>query len=158
MINDKLFTKLTKSIPKEDMEKLQDLSVFREPNGTYSLFNKYRIVKNNGLFYIEIDKVADKKEFNVLKNAVAWCTFDKRNRINDSNRILQLDIKLAGIEAEIEVHQKLVKRTKKTEEKLIYLAKLGEEKMERKRINDELTSYVYSSRNWQESRFKSKSA
>jgi hypothetical protein len=157
MINDKLFTKLTKTIPKKDIEKLQDLSVFREPNGTYSLFNKYKISKTNGLFYVEIDRVADKKEFNVLKNAVAWCTYDKRNRINDSERILHLDIKLSGIEAEIEVHQKLVKRTKKTEEKLIYLAKLGEEKMERKRINDELTGYVYNSRNWQENRFNSKS-
>ena len=55
MINDKLFTKLTKTIPKQDIEKLQDLSVFREPNGTYSLFNKYKILKTNGLFYVEIE-------------------------------------------------------------------------------------------------------
>ena len=47
------------------------------------------------------------------------------------------------------VHQRLVKKSKKLEEKLIYLAKLGEEKMEKKQIIDELDSYVTSSKIWQ---------
>jgi hypothetical protein len=56
------------------------------------------------------------------------------------------------------VHQKLAKHTKKTEEKLIYLAKLGEEKMERRMINEELSKYIHNSRNWQERRLSSKSS
>lgn len=155
MINDKLIKKLEKTITKEGIEKLQDLSVSRDSAGSYHLFNKYKITKTGDLYYVELYRVANQKTFNVLKNAVAWCTFDKRNLIQDSTRILQLDNKLAGIEAEIQLHQKLVTRTKKTEEKLIYLAKLTEEKTERYSINEELSKYIYNSRNWQERRLTS---
>jgi hypothetical protein len=153
----KILKKMSKIIRDSDIKAISDVLIERYDNGVYHLFEKYQIKKIKGVYVIDCLTHADELYFYALKNAVAWCTYDKRNRINDSERILHLDIKLSGIEAEIEVHQKLVKRTKKTEEKLIYLAKLGEEKMERKRINDELTGYVYNSRNWQENRFHSKS-
>jgi len=153
MINDKIIAKLAKTISAVDMEKLEDLSISQDSDGSYHLYNKYRITRNNEMYHVELHRVADKKVFNVLKNAVAWCSFDKRNNIQDSDRIVYLDNRLAGIEVEIQVHQKLAKHTKKTEEKLIYLAKLGEEKMERKQITDELAGYVNSSKIWQDKRF-----
>jgi hypothetical protein len=158
MINDKIIAKLAKTISAVDMEKLEDLSISQDSDGSYHLYNKYRITRNNEMYHVELHRIADKKVFNVLKNAVAWCSFDKRNNIQDSDRIVYLDNRLAGIEVEIQVHQKLVKHTKKTEEKLIYLAKLGEEKMERKMINEELSKYILNSRNWQERRLSSKSS
>jgi hypothetical protein len=158
MINDKMIAKLAKTISAVDMEKLEDLSISQDSDGSYHLYNKYRITRNNEMYHVELHRIADKKVFNVLKNAVAWCSFDKRNNIQDSDRIVYLDNRLAGIEVEIQVHQKLVKHTKKTEEKLIYLAKLGEEKMERKMINEELSKYILNSRNWQERRLSSKSS
>ena len=158
MINDKMIAKLAKTIPVGDMEKLQDLSISQDNDGSYHLYNKYRITRSNEMYQVELHRVADKKTFNVLKNAVAWCSFDKRNNIQDSDRIVYLDNRLAGIEVEIQVHQKLAKHTKKTEEKLIYLAKLGEEKMERRMINEELSKYIHNSRNWQERRLSSKSS
>ena len=158
MISDKLLRKLTKTIPEAEMKKLSELSIIQGPDGSYYLFSKYSIRKNNGYYIVELDKIAGTKSFNVLKNAVSWCTFDKRNNIYESNRILELDNKLASIDAAILVHQRLAKKAKKLEEKLIYLAKLGEEKMEKKQILDELDSYVETSRIWQNKRFNSKSA
>ena len=153
MISDKLLRKLEKSVSQMDLNKLSELSIMQGPDGSYFLFNKYTITKIDGYYNVAIDRVADYKTFNVLKNAVSWCTFDKQNRIPESNRIYDLDNKLASVDSEIQVHQNLVKKAKKLEEKLIYLAKLGEEKMERKQISDELAGYVISSRNWQEKRF-----
>ena len=153
MISDKLLHKLTKTVSTMDFDKLSELSIMQGPDGSYFLFNKYIITKINGYYNVEIDHVADSKTFNVLKNAVSWCTFDKQNRISESNRIYDLDNKLASVDSEIQVHQNLVKKAKKLEEKLIYLAKLGEEKMERKQISEELAGYVTSSRTWQEKRF-----
>ena len=153
MISDKLLHKLTKTISESDMEKLSELSIMQGPDGSYFLFNRYTIKKHNGYYNVEIDRIAGTKSFNVLKNAVSWCTYDKRNSIYESNRILDLDNKLASVDSEIQVHQKLVKKAKNLEEKLIYLAKLGEEKMERKQITEELQGYVTSSKIWQDKRF-----
>jgi hypothetical protein len=153
MISDKLLHKFTKTISNVEMEKLSELTIIQGPDGSYFLFNQYSIRKTNDCYIVEKDSIAGTKSFNVLKNAVSWCTFDKRNNIYESNRILDLDIRLASVDSEIQVHQKLVKKAKNLEEKLIYLAKLGEEKMERKQISEELAGYVNSSKIWQEKRF-----
>ena len=153
MISDKLLQKFTKTISNKDMEKLSELAIMQGPDGSYFLFNQYAIRKNNDCYVVEKDSISGTKSFNVLKNAVSWCTYEKQNRIYESNRILDLDNRLASVDSEIQVHQKLVKKAKNLEEKLIYLAKLGEEKMERKQITDELAGYVNSSKIWQDKRF-----
>jgi len=158
MISDKLLRKLTKTIPEAEMKKLSELSIIQGPDGSYFLFSKYSIKKNNGYYVVELDRIAGTKSFNVLKNAVAWCTYDKRNSIYESKRIYDLDNKLSSIDAAILVHQRLAKKAKKLEEKLIYLAKLGEEKMEKKQILEELDNYVASSKIWQNKQFNIKSA
>ena len=158
MISDKLLRKLTKTIPEAEMKKLSELSIIQGPDGSYFLFSKYSIKKNNGYYVVELDSIAGTKSFNVLKNAVAWCTYDKRNSIYESKRIYDLDNKLSSIDAAILVHQRLAKKAKKLEEKLIYLAKLGEEKMEKKQILEELENYVASSKIWQNKQFNIKSA
>jgi hypothetical protein len=158
MISDKLLRKLTKTIPDSELKRLSELSIVQGPDGSYFLFNKYSIKKNNGYYIVEIDRIASTISFNLLKNAVAWCTYDKRNNIYETNRIYNLDNKLSSIDAAILVHQKLAKKAKNLEEKLIYLAKLGEEKMEKKQILEELDNYVASSKIWQDKQFNMKSA
>ena len=153
MISDKLLHKLTKTISNSDIEKLSELAIMQGPDGSYFLFNKYSIKKDQIYYNVEVSNIDGIKSFNVLKNAVSWCTYDKQNKIYESNRIFDLDTKLASIDAEIQVHQNLAKKAKKLEEKLIYLAKLGEEKMEKKQITEELAGYVTSSKIWQEKRF-----
>lgn len=158
MISDKLLRKLTKTIPESELKKLSELSIIQLSDGSYLLFSKYSIKKNDGCYIVEMDKIAGTKSFNILKNAVAWCTYDKKNNIYDTNRIYLLDNKLSSVDAAIQVHQKLAKKAKNLEEKLIYLAKLGEEKMEKKQILEELDRYVESSKIWQSKQFSMKSA
>lgn len=157
MISEKLLRKLEKTVFKMDFDKVSELSIMQGPDGSYFLFNKYTINKIDDYYVVTKDSVAGTKSFNILKNAVAWCTYDKQNIFYEANRILELDNKLASVDSEIQVHQNLAKRAKKLEEKLIYLAKMGEEKMERKQITEELAGYVTSSKIWQNKRL-SKSA
>jgi hypothetical protein len=152
MISDKLLRKLEKTVSKMDLDKLSELSIMQGPDGSYFLFNQYTIRKINDYYVVEKNNIAGTISFNILKNAVSWCTFDKQNSIYESNRILDLDNRLASIDSEMQVHQNLVKKAKNLEEKLIYLAKLGEEKMDRKQITEELAGYVTSSRIWQNKR------
>jgi hypothetical protein len=155
MMND-IFTKFKKVIPEETINNLADLSIFRDQDGSYHLFDKYIITKTNDEYEVTMYSVATKKIFYTLKHAVAWCTYDKRNKIVDSNRIYDLDKKVAGLESTILGHQKLVKNAKNMDDKLIYLAKLGEEKMEKSRLYRELNQYITISKSWQNKRFDTK--
>jgi hypothetical protein len=155
MMND-IFTKLKKVIPANAIDNLADLSVFRDIDGSYHLFDKYVIRRINDEYVVTVNSFDTTKTFYTLKHAVAWCTFDKRNRILDSNRIYDLDKKVAGLESIIQGHQKLIKTTKNMDDKLIYLAKLGEEKMKKRQLNDELGRYIATSKSWQTSRFNTK--
>ncbi len=155
MMND-IFTKLKKVIHEDTINNLADLSVFKDQDGSYHLFDKYVIRRVNDEYEVTMYSVDTKKIFYTLKHAVAWCTYDKRNKIVDSNRIYDLDKIVAGLESTIQGHQKLIKSAKNMDDKLIYLAKLGEEKMKKRRIYDELGRYVAISKTWQNNRFNTK--
>ena len=155
MMND-IFTKLKKVIPEETIKNLADLSVCRDQDGSYHLFDKYVIKRVNDEYQVTVKSFDTTKIFYTLKHAVAWCTFDKRNRIVDSERIYDLDKKVAGLESIIQGHQKLIKSAKNMDDKLIYLAKLGEEKMKKRQLYSELGRYIATSKFWQNNRFDTK--
>lgn len=94
--------------------------------------------------------------FNTLKHAVAWCTFDKRNMLYQATRILELDSLLTGLEVDISLHTKIFKNSKDANDKLIFLAKLSEDKMKKKQFTDELYRYIDDSKKWQTKRFNRK--
>lgn len=155
MMND-IFTKLKKVIPADTIDNLADLSVFRDTDGSYHLFDKYIIRRLNDEYIVTVNSFDTTKTFYTLKHAVAWCTYDKRNKIVDSNRIYDLDKIVAGLESTIQGHQKLIKSAKNMDDKLIYLAKLGEEKMKKRQLYDELGHYIAISKTWQTNRFNTK--
>jgi hypothetical protein len=151
-----IFNKLKKVIPADTINSLADLSVFRDTDGSYHLFDKYVIRRVNDEYEVSVNLVDTTKTFYTLKHAVAWCTYDRRNKIVDSNRIYDLDKKVAGLESTIQGHQKLIKSAKNMDDKLIYLAKLGEEKMKKRQLYDELSHYISISKTWQTNRFNTK--
>ena len=154
---EQIISKIEKTITPAEIEKLADLSVLQNSDGSYSLYNRYIIKKIDGRYLVTRNDLAESNNyFYVLKHAVTWCTYDKRNRIMDSKRIQDLDNRLTSIESSIAIHQNLSKKTKDIENKLIYLAKLGEEKIQRSVITEELDRYVTESKYWQAKRFGTK--
>jgi len=136
---------------------LEDVIIFQNTDGSYELFNIYHINKTKENNYIvTMLSTFTTHQFNVLKNAVAWCTFDKRNLLQQANRILELDTMLAGIELDILLHTKIFKNIKNSEDKLIFLAKLNEDKLKKSRFTDELYKYINDSKRWQTNRFNRK--
>lgn len=156
MIDQKTFEKIANAIPKRDLQTLQDISVFQDSDGTYSLFNKYTINKTNAGFDVTIDGSYTSHTFSILKNAVTWCTLDKRERISEANRILYLDIKLASLDTSIAIHNNLLKKSKTNDDKLIYIAKLTEEKVKKRSILHEIDGFIMESKRWQSQRFNRK--
>ena len=148
---------LQKLMQTEFVGQLEDVIIFQNPDNSYELFNTYHINKNtNDEYIVKMHTTFTTHNFNALKHAVAWCTFDKRNMLYQSNRILKLDNLLAGLEVDISLHTKMFKNAKNTEDRLIVLSKLSEDKMKKRRCTDELHTYINDSKKWQNSRFNTK--
>jgi len=156
MIDERSLSKLANTILGDTIENLQDVSVLQDPNGDYQLFNKYTIRKTKNGVDVFGSSITDKLSFNALKNAVAWCTNDRRVKMADAKRIIELDRCLCGVEADIQQHQKLAKNAKDVDSKLIYLAKLGEDRLKKKMMANEMESYIQESKSWQNRRFNTK--
>ena len=148
---------LEKLMKSDFMDELEDVIIFQNIDGSYELFNTYYInktVKNE--YIVTMSTTFTTHLFNELKNAVAWCTYDKRNLLYQAQRIVLLDNLLAGLEVDISLHTKIFKNTKNSDDKLIFLAKLSEDKLKKKRIADELYNYINDSKRWQTNRFNRK--
>jgi hypothetical protein len=148
---------LEKLMKTDFVGQLEDVIIFQNTDSSYELFNTYHINKNNTNEYIvKMHTTFTTHNFNTLKHAVAWCTFDKRNMIYQSNRILKLDNLLAGLEVDISLHTKMFKNAKNTDDRLIFLSKLSEDKLKKRQITDELYTYINDSKKWQTNRFNTK--
>lgn len=148
---------LEKLMQTEILGDLEDIIIFQNTNGSYELFNSYTITKNKQNEYIVMMHTTHTECcFYTLKHAVAWCTFDKRNMLYQATRILQLDNLLAGLEVDISLHTKIFKNSKLSDDKLIFLAKLTEDKLKKKQFMDEIYTYINDSKKWQTKRFNRK--
>jgi len=152
----KILKKMSKIIRDSDIKAISDVLIERYDNGVYHLFEKYQIKKIKGLYVIDCLTHADELYFYALKNAVAWCIFDKQVNVSTAKRILDLDKGLVGADSNIQLHRTLVRKTKKTEDKLVYLAKMGEEKLKREHMATELAGYLEESKRWQMKKFGTK--
>jgi hypothetical protein len=149
--------KIEKIITSEIIGDLEDIVIFQNTDGSYELFNTYMIEKKSEKeYYVSMKKTYTEHTFYSIKNAVTWCIFDKRNRIVEANKILLLDHRLGGLDTDILLHTKIFKNSKNSEDKLIFLAKLNEDKLKKKTVTDELYGYINDSKQWQTKRFDRK--
>ena len=154
----KIDRKLDNMIATSEFAKLQDVVIFQDIDGTYNLFNKYHIRKKDvNNIVVSLNNGDDVNSFFSMKNAVCWCVFDKIGKYQLANRVIDLDMHLSSVEVHISIHSKLFKKAKKTEDKLIYLAKLNEDKFRKKAMSEELNQYIANSYAWQQKRFALKS-
>jgi hypothetical protein len=154
----KIDRKLDNMIATSEFAKLQDVVIFQDTDGTYNLFNKYHIRKKDvNNIVVSLNNGDDVNSFFSMKNAVCWCVLDKIGKYHLANRVIDLDMNLSSVEVHILIHSKLFKKAKKTEDKLIYLAKLNEDKFQKKVMAEELQKYITNSIIWQQKRFSLKS-
>lgn len=150
--------KLDNIIATGEFNKLLDVVIFQDIDGSYSLFNKYRIKKISST-NVEVSLIKGDiiNSFFNIKNAVCWCVLDKLGKYSLANRVINLDMSLSSVDVHIAIHSNLFKKSKKTEDKLIYLAKLNQDKLQKKAMSEELNNHIQNSYNWQQRRFGLKS-
>lgn len=149
--------RVEKLMTKQELSQLQDVVIFQESPTEYKLFNKYTITKTpEGEYVVTIDYSNSTYKFNTLKNATTWCIFDKRAKFTDANRIASLDFGLGAINLDIQMHQRLMQNATTTDNQLIYIAKLHEDRVKKSRMLSELSAYANESVFWQTTRFAQK--
>jgi len=148
--------KFKKVISKQELDKLQSIAIFQNTNGEYEVFNSYLIDRRPEGAIVKLFNGDTVNSFYNLKNAMCWCIFDKRGKFTSANRIIELDLKISALDVSMSMHQKLFKKTKDTDIKLIYLAKLNEDKCKKRQMTDELTAYLTESDFWQQKNYKLK--
>lgn len=148
--------KIESFIMKELNLKLADAAIFQHDDATYELFNKFIIKKISAYKFLVITD-SEQKTFSFLKNAVMWCTFKQRDKFYEMMRIEELDILLSGIDMMVEQHKRLLFISKDPSDKLIYVAKLNEDKLKKQSINNELKRYVSDAKRWQLKKFETTS-
>jgi len=154
----KIDRKLDKMISNSEFAKLQDVVIFKDTDGTFNLFNKYHIKKKDiNDIVVSLNNGDDVNSFFSMKNAVCWCVLDKIGKYQLADRVIDLDMHLSSVEVHISIHSRLFKKAKKTEDKLIYLAKLNQDKLQKTAMSEELSKYIQDSYNWQQKRFGLKS-
>lgn len=138
---------------KRSLAHLSNMSIFEESPGEYSVFNRYFIIKTND--GIEVQNLHREliHAFSSMKNALCWCIYDKRGKYSTANRIMDLDRRLIAHKVSYDMHNKLFKKTKDTELSLIYLAKLNEDYIHKKRAQTEIERFVHESYVWQQRQY-----
>jgi hypothetical protein len=157
MTTNKIIDKVTKFLTNEFIQSVGNISIFKNDDGSYELFDRYIINETtNNTFIVSIRSSYTTKTFNSLKNAVTWCTFEKRNKFHQTTRIEHLDKSIGSINVEINMHQNLLKKSNELDKKMIYIAKLNEERLKRKSMTTEMHSYITESKYWQTKKFAPK--
>jgi hypothetical protein len=149
---DKLPELLFKKLNNIYLNKLEDRLIFKENENVYNIFGKY-IIYNAEVIHIKTISGDMLQHFYKLKNAVAWCIYERRSKYYDSQKILDLDRKLASLENEITIHKRLAKINKNDD---FYVQQLHEDLVQRERVLNELKYYVDESNEWQMKRFNTK--
>jgi hypothetical protein len=137
-------------------EKVKD-SVITKEGDSYKLFESYQIQKQDIEFSIEKVNYHGKLLFSNLKNSVTWVVLDRMNDIMGAKRLVELDQRLSGLEINIKIYEKLLNKTKDTNNKILFQAKLTEEKHKRIHVIRELGSLAEKSKKWQLRQFEKSS-
>lgn len=153
-MDEELFTKV---ISKKDIDALKNIIIYREDNGEYNIYDRYTVNKNaDGTYLVTVLGTFTELNFYKLKNAVAWCSFDKRTLYKEANRLHQLDQLIFGMDTEIQIHTGLIRKSSTEESKLIYLSKLTQEKAKKRNFTNELSTFLNEFKRWQDSLFAAK--
>jgi hypothetical protein len=147
--------KLNQFFENELKSDLKEVLISKDQRGRYYLFGKYTIVPTKRGLYRVFAKDID-IEFENMRNAAAWCTLHHAKKYREARRIEDLDLRLSSIDTDLLVHRHMLKK-RNDSSKWIYMNKIQEDTVKRRRILDEIKSYINSSKIIQTGKFNNQS-
>lgn len=152
----KVYQALESLVTSSVYEKVKDTVITKEGD-SYKLFESYLIQKQDVEFLIEKVNFHEKLLLSSLKNSVTWVVLDRMNDIMGAKQLVELDQRLTGLEINIKIYEKLLKKTKDINNKMLFQAKLTEEKRKKTRVVQDLGVLSEKSKKWQIRQFEKSS-
>lgn len=148
-----LVSQLSKFFDDELKSNLKNVMITRDQNGVYTLFGKYSIVPNkNGYFKVRSFNLS--VEFATLKNALAFVTLHHAGKYREAGQIETLDLRLCSVNLDLAVHRNILKKKTDFDTRLTYIIKIQEDTLKKRRIIEEIKSYINSSIRIQNRKFR----
>ena len=152
-----MFHALANIIKSKDIANLIKTVIIEPNDGEYLLYGLYTIRKSDDLYEVSIGSEI-KNSFSNLKTAVTWATLDSKNNIMLSQQVNTLDKAISSTEFSIELYKRLHRRTKDIDMKVVYLNKLQDETLKRKKLTRELDLHISKTQAWQLRQFKNQTS
>lgn len=133
---------------------LVKISIIKNSDGSYELFDKYTIVSKNKKYTIETKHCYDTLEFYTLQNAVTWCIFTQKEKFTEANRIYNLDKVIEGVNFSIMSLKDKLDKSYDLDDITIYSCKLSQDEAKRQQLLYELSSYRSQANYWQRHHFR----
>ena len=147
-----LAAKLNKFFDDELCSDLKDVLITKDVFGKYTLFGKYTIIPvSDGQF-----KVRGKDAsfiFSTIKNALAYVTLIHAGKYSEANRVRYLDLSLCSINLDLAIHRNILKNRTDDGERILYIIKIQEDTIKKRRIIDEIKTHINNSVRIQTRRF-----
>ena len=134
---------------------IKELFIVQEDDGSYNIFGTYLIKKNDDLYFVSLinDPTILPMDFSSLKYAVTYCVFDKNQKNKENKRLYELDRYIGALNVNIAQHEKMLKKST-IPDKYIYVAKLNEDKLRKRKFLQELERYLTVSKYLQTNKYK----
>ena len=144
--------KLNEFFDEELSSGIRDVLITCDRYGRYTLFGEYSITPTKDGYY-SVRGRNIKIEFTTIKNAMAYITLIHAGKRRDAARVERLDLNLCSINVDLAVHRNILRNKVNPEDRLIYIIKIQENSIKRRRIVEEIKSYINSSIQIQEHKF-----
>jgi hypothetical protein len=134
---------------------IKELFIVQEDDGSYNIFGTYLITKQGELYFVSLinDPYVNPIDFSSLKYAVTYCVFDQNRKEKETKRLCELDRYIGSLNVNIAQHEKMAKKAS-APDKFIYVAKLNEEKLKKRKFLKELDQYLSISKYMQTNKYK----
>jgi len=145
-------SKLNKFFDDELNSDLRDILITCDRYGRYTLFGEYSISPTKSGYY-RVRGNNTNIELTNIKNALAYVTLVHAGKYSEANRIQQLDLSLCSVNVDLAAYRNILKNKSDLDSKLIYIIKIQEDSIKRRRIVEEIKSHINSSIRIQERNF-----
>ena len=138
---------------RNEFKEIADEVIYTSDKGSVILWNRYEVIKteNHAVVFRNSDDALFK--FSKIKNAMAFCVFDRMSKHYEAQEIYNLDNKISSMITHQQIHNRGVKQ-KDEIGRTIQAAKLNEAKMRYLELSYNLDKYIKLANYWQIRGFK----
>lgn len=136
------------------LRKVKDIIIVKDASkDSYELFGEYFLSRQPDCIRVTKKNSDVLFDFGSMKSAVTWIALDKRNKVLQSKRIIEIDSKLSSAKLDLMIQERLNRKSADTETKILHLIKAEETRLKIKNLLSELNTFAQEAKEWQLKKF-----